>query len=489
MRRLIAVIVLVLVLPARADIFDVGGKRPDTIVVTQGGTPPDPLPRLVMLRQLAGVVAVLDTQGLVTLRGAAKPAGSRDQPQPDWPVAFSLFLSAGERSKRLDLLRAPDGRWFLVDAPDDRGRRAAVILDAEEMLGLIRNWPSYKGGYDLPEIETPGVPVELAPPLTPGWAAFDDATVRRRLHRGGSWRFDPADRDLAQQTMFVRLPRGYHPRHPAGVLVWIDPTDQGSPPANYWDACDQLNLISVGVMNMGNDRPVFNRLQSAFDALATVCERYSVDHERLYVTGFSGGGRCTSRLWACFADVWNGAIAVGALDVYEQTQGAGRTVFPAAFDKPKTPMLALARTRRLAVVSGPGDFNYDPIRSGMKVLEDDKFAVRFFDVPGLAHEIPGPERMNEIVAWIDEPVQLRRAEARAAGDIALREFLSSRTADATLSQADRQTLEAIIERAPWSPAAWKAAELLGIVAPTSDQPPAGDQPEGEPAIPSEPTGT
>lgn len=479
MRTLIAILIILVPL-ARADIFDVGGRRPTSIIVTQGGTPPDPLPVLPMLRRLAGVVAELDTQGLITLRGAAKSAGSRDQPGADWPVAFSLFLRTGDRTKRLDMLRAPDGRWFLVDVPDDRGRRAAVILDADEILPLVRDWPSYTGGYDLPAPDAPGVPTELAPPFTPGWVMLDDAAVRRRLHRGGSWDFDPADRDLTRQTMFVRLPRGYHPRQPAGVLVWIDPTDQGSPPANYWDACDQLNLIAVGVMDMGNERPVFNRLQSAFDALATVCRRYSVDHERLYLTGFSGGGRCTSRLWACFADVWNGAIAVGALDVYEQTHGDGRTVYPPAFDKPRPPMLALARSRRLAVVSGPGDFNYVPIRAGMTVLDDDKMTARFFDVPGLAHEIPGPERMNEVVAWIDEPVQLRRAEARAAGDLAMREFLGSHTPDAPLSEPERRALEAIIARAPWTPSAWSAAELLGLAPVLADEPAVAPAPDAAP---------
>ncbi len=233
-------------------------------------------------------------------------------------------------------------------------------------------------------------------------------------------------------------------------------------------------------MDMGNERPVFNRLQSAFDALATVCRRYSVDHERLYLTGFSGGGRCTSRLWACFADVWNGAIAVGALDVYEQTHGDGRTVYPPAFDKPRPPMLALARSRRLAVVSGPGDFNYVPIRAGMKVLDDDKMTARFFDVPGLAHEIPGPERMNEVVAWIDEPVQLRRAEARAAGDLAMREFLGSHTPDAPLTEPERRALEAIIARAPWTPSAWSAAELLGLAPVVADEPAVAPAPDAAP---------
>jgi len=141
--------------------------------------------------------------------------------------------------------------------------------------------------------------------------SLDTATLSQRLYGGRPTRVAGVSRDLARERLIARPPAGYHPDRPAGLVVWIDPTDRGAPPAVLHDVCDELNLVAVGAANSGNGRPFVDRMQLALDAAATAQARFHIHPDRVYLVGFSGGGRIASMMLACFPDLFAGAVPIG----------------------------------------------------------------------------------------------------------------------------------------------------------------------------------
>jgi hypothetical protein len=83
---------------------------------------------------------------------------------------------------------------------------------------------------------------------------------------------------------------------PWGLLVWISPSDEPRIPSD-WDAeLEKRQLILVGAYRSGNGRQPVDRFRLALDATYNICRRYKVNRDRIYVGGFSGGGRIASML-------------------------------------------------------------------------------------------------------------------------------------------------------------------------------------------------
>ncbi len=95
------------------------------------------------------------------------------------------------------------------------------------------------------------------------------------------------------------------PKSPAGILIWCDADDSSRLPASLYKACDELNLILAGFSQVGNDRPIADRLQRALDAWMTVGTRFHTNRRRVYATGISGGASL-----AVARTVWTGSVLV-----------------------------------------------------------------------------------------------------------------------------------------------------------------------------------
>ena len=108
-----------------------------------------------------------------------------------------------------------------------------------------------------------------------------------------------------------------------GLLVWISPgEDPRIPPA--WEAeLAKHRLLFVSAYNAGNERHAIQRCRLALDATCNVCRRFKVDPRRIYVGGFSGGGRIASILGVAYADVFAGTLSICGVDFYRNVAGTG----------------------------------------------------------------------------------------------------------------------------------------------------------------------
>lgn len=457
----LTIIGLAFVRPAPAQpvsLLTLGDTRPERVVACVSAQPPPAeVPSTPMLRRLAGVLDVFEGPRLAELtRSNPRNPPPIGRP-PDAQTLCFLHLSAGARAKVVEVSRDPTGMLVGEEqgAFDIRPPRAE--LNQARADKLFAACPAYLGGFDDSASPDPrGRAFELPQPYTSHRLFMDRETMGDRVAAGDRWRHDPCDRDLAKETFHARLPLGYSPRRPAGVLVWVDPTDAGRIPEALHAAADELNLICIGAAGAGNRQPIVRRFQLALDGAATASRRWHTDPARVYITGMSGGGRVASIMLGCFPDVFTGAVPIVGLSVYKPVpKGTGAYWRP---EYARSALFPLFKTRRLCSITGDRDFNQPEMIQATRLLERDGVPARLLDVPGLGHEMPAPETFLEALRWVDEPALLAAQVAETQAQSLLDEHAPKD--GAPLSPNARAALERVTAINPWGIAAWKAAETL-----------------------------
>ncbi len=444
------------------EVFEVQGRRPDHAVITADESTNAAVSLdTAMEKAVAGVLDVHDARTIGRLlRCATRTPMTEEAAAHGQRIAVLALSRRGAPAvKAVEVLRLADGS--IGARPITPGARG-ILLRRSRFEELAAGWNPYRGGFDP---QTPAGPVAesfaLTPPYVPGRITLDAATQRQRLYRGLAVRTEDPDRELDRETFHARLPAGYDPRYPAGLVVWSSPSPRGVIPCVLGPALDELNLICVGSDNTGNQRDVPDKFQLVFDAVATAGARFHLDERRIYVAGMSGGGKVGSILAMCFPEVFAGAVAIvgfGSHSALDDSWGEHRSPY---FAKPRGRWLRLARAHRMALMGGPLDFNFREMQARQALLEADGFAnIRFFSYPDMAHVMPTASRFSEAIRWVDEPYRrARRAEAAEASS-ALSAYRRGRGQAAPASDADREALRRVIETAPWSEAAWEALDLL-----------------------------
>ena len=420
---LIAALVFVLV-PALdvvgqgADaIFELDGRRPREVVVTIDEARPDDAAGSPMARRLQGVLAVWRGRELGALLGSVprdpRPVGM----PPEFDVVCVLHMDFGhDDTKRVRLVRATDGT-VLAQALDGD---AIVEMDRLKVNQMLIGLDQFRGSYD--GLDAPRQEVlRVEGMATPGWILFDNEILDTRL-RSPSIRFEPTMRYIEEEGFHVRLPRGYDPRTPAGLVIWISPTPNGQVPPVFNKALDELGLICIGADNSENQRPPADRFQLAFDAMATAMSRFHIDPRRVYVTGFSGGGRMASMMHGAFADIVTGSVPIGGANSYKHVPIGDGTYWPAGYRKPPGQIFGLFRRQRMACITGDRDFNYENVLGVVRSLTADGVNAKVVDIEGLAHTLPDEDGFLEAMSWVDEPYRERRARRDRGGHASHRDL-------------------------------------------------------------------
>ena len=452
----------------RGSILMVDGRRPDTARITVGtDPPPETLPPTDMERRLAGVLDEFRGSRFSTLF-ACVPMNPPIVTIPESARRVAVVhLTRRETTKRVELLRAADGRSFARELDPELESPRLAEMNRTNFEKLAATWSPYRGTFEPSDVPRRTV-FEAEHPLVPGIVMDVDTIKQRMFHRQRAV-IEPATRALDEAHLLVRVPDEYDPKHPAGLLVWISPSPDGAPPRAFDQALDRFGIIAVGPADADNNRHVSDRFQLAFDAIATCTERFHIDPDRIYLTGFSGGGRITSMLWGCYPDIVSGCIPIGGLNAYAAAPAGGGRHWPAKYNKPPGSVMRLLRTSRLAPMTGPPDFNYENTLACARVMERDGLDIRVFDYEDMGHTLPIPERFTEAFTWMDEPYRKERTEGVDK---------ATRLLDAYLERFDREPptvprqfkdLRAVIDAAPWSEAAWEAVAILESAPPDARQ--------------------
>jgi predicted esterase len=178
-----------------------------------------------------------------------------------------------------------------------------------------------------------------------------------------------------------------------GLLVWISPSDVPKIPSAWEAGLAQERLLFVGAYQSGNSRDAVERARLALDAAFNMRQLYRVDSNRIYIAGFSGGGRLASMLGVGYADIFAGTLSVCGVNFYKDIPTAGGGFWARAYD-PEAGMLAYAKgKRRFVLLTGEHDLNRENTRDlWQNGFQREGFnRVSYLEVPGLRHELPSAE--------------------------------------------------------------------------------------------------
>jgi predicted esterase len=152
--------------------------------------------------------------------------------------------------------------------------------------------------------------------------------------------------DLQRETFFVHVPASRPPRG-YGVLVFIHPSQDARIPPGWASVLDEHGMIYVSAYKSGNDENVIDRrMPLAVLAAYNIMQRYSIDSDRVYIGGFSGGSRAAMRVALAYPDLFRGVL----LNAGSDPIGDGTLALPSTdlFDR-------FQRSTRLVYVTGSED--------------------------------------------------------------------------------------------------------------------------------------
>ena len=212
---------------------------------------------------------------------------------------------------------------------------------------------------------------------------LDLAEVREIDPAGGRY-------DLAAESFSVYVPASVSPDSGFGLLVWVSPTPSGgfsSPEMQR--ALEASGLIWVGADNSGNGRARWYRYLLALDAAHNMQRLYRIDEARVFVGGYSGGGRVTSGLTILYPEVFRGGISMFGCDYPKPLPVPDKpgAHWPAGFPPPTQKILRQVKsTSRIVLLTGELDFNRAQTKKTYLTMVEDGFEqVLLLTVPGLTH--------------------------------------------------------------------------------------------------------
>jgi len=184
----------------------------------------------------------------------------------------------------------------------------------------------------------------------------------------------------SSQSYALYLPSNYTPDRKWPVLYAFDPGARGRVPVErFKEAAEKYGWIVLGSNNSRNGP--WNVVVNAWNAMLTDShQRFAIDDERMYTTGFSGGARAAVRIAAgckCLA----GVIA----------NGAG---FPS--DLAPSPQMHFV----FFGAAGVDDFNYAELKSLQELLTKAGIIHRVQTFDG-RHEWPPVSVANAAVEWME----------------------------------------------------------------------------------------
>lgn len=188
-------------------------------------------------------------------------------------------------------------------------------------------------------------------------------------------------------TWEVFVPPGYDAATPPGLMVYISPTQTGEMPRGWDTVMEEHNLIWVAANRSGNSVVVPRRAIFAQIAPVMINRQYTIDRERIYVTGLSGGGKMASMVATEHANLFKGAIYNCGVAFWDQ----------------KTPRhIDLIRQNHYVFVTGTLDQALEPTKKAHKRylragVENSKLMV----IEDMTHRNPNRYRFAEAVAYLD----------------------------------------------------------------------------------------
>ena len=185
-------------------------------------------------------------------------------------------------------------------------------------------------------------------------------------------------------TFRVRLPPGDAPH---GVLIFVSPRDDAEPQAGWADVLDRRNLAWIAAEDYGNERRTSQRVLVALMALKHLQRTMTLDRDRVYVAGMSGGGRVASQALSRFPGFFSGALCIVGAD----------------YVTPESALVPELANKRVVFITGDGDFNRREVRRVYsRFLDVGVRRSHLIDLRNYGHEYPDADQLDAALGLLDQ---------------------------------------------------------------------------------------
>ena len=192
---------------------------------------------------------------------------------------------------------------------------------------------------------------------------------------------DPDDR--ITWDVYAPAPRD----RPPGLFVYISPVPTGAAPEDWRRVLEDSNLVWIGARQAGNEILTNKRFMFAVLAVEAIKTEIAIDVDRVYVGGFSGGGRVASMVASELPGVFKGAMYFAGVN----------WVPPRDAD-----WLQLMRSNWFVFVTGRHDFNRGDTRRAYREYRDaDIEQILLLDLGYLGHRLPRVDDFENGVRFLD----------------------------------------------------------------------------------------
>jgi len=229
--------------------------------------------------------------------------------------------------------------------------------------------------------------------------------------------------DLAQERFVVYVPQGAPPPGGYGLLVFIPPWPEAALPKDWPHVLDRHGMIFVSAARSGNDADTLDRrIPLALLGYENIRKRYTLDANRTYVGGLSGGSRVALRVALAYPDLFRGALLNAGSD---PLGGDGIALPPADLFR------RFQDSTRLVFLTGDGDeANLHNDLVSRKSLKDScVLDVASVTMPRTGHAIADAAGLERALKALDAPNAVDPAK-RAACRADLGHALATKTAEA-----------------------------------------------------------
>jgi hypothetical protein len=184
------------------------------------------------------------------------------------------------------------------------------------------------------------------------------------------------------------VPETYDASKPAGLMVYISPTPEGSMPVKWQPVIDEENLVWISANQSNDETSTARRILYAVLAPQIASRNYRIDTDRLYLSGFSGGGEVASTVAINFANLFDGAIYICGATYWTNHP-------PKLFEHVKA--------NRYVFLSGEDDIHHKTIRTIHRKYQNAGLPnIRLMIVRSMRHSNPDTRNFRKAINYLDE---------------------------------------------------------------------------------------
>ena len=215
----------------------------------------------------------------------------------------------------------------------------------------------------------------------------------------------PYPLDLSAERFLIYLPKREPPAG-YGLLVFIPPWEDARLPSGWSQVLDQEGMIFVTAARSGNDESIpGRRIPLALTAAHALAERYRVDPERTFISGFSGGSRVALRTAVAYPDIFTGVVL----------NAGGDPLGGAANPLPSPQLMSLLQTRtRFVFITGERD-EVNVSRDAVTRISLSAWCVEATQAivrPNVGHEVMDRNGLAEALGVMGRPYPGGSAQSR-----------------------------------------------------------------------------